>query len=151
MFTFTFTFVYFLHIFISTADSTEIGVQKSGLCVSGLSIPAAAKLIELTPSFKSTRLIINIGSVDILHGHALADMCTNFQRLIKVCESRGLEPIITTLAPLENISHSSDMLEKLRQFNAFIMDTYFADYEIIDIWSKMTNSRGNINLKLYNP
>lgn len=112
---------------------------------------AAAKLVDLTPSFKSTRLIINIGSVDILHGHELVDMCTDFMHLIEVCERRGLKPIITTLAPLANTGHLPVMFEKLREFNAWIMDKYLTRYEIIDVWSKMTNPRGSTNFTLYKP
>ncbi|XP_055300859.1 maternal effect protein oskar-like [Sitodiplosis mosellana] len=127
----------------------KFGVQQAGLCVSGLSIPAAAKLIELTPSFKSNRLLLNVGSVDILHGHDLVEMCADFERLIRVCEQSGLTPIITTLAPLANTGHSPEMFEKLRHFNMFIVEKYFLKYEIIDIWSKMTNPRGATDFALF--
>lgn len=87
--------------------------------------------------------------MDILHGHELVEMCNDFEHLIEVCENRGVQPIITTLAPLANTGHSPHMFEKLRQFNVFIIEKYFTQYEIIDIWSKMTNSRGVTNFALY--
>lgn len=124
------------------------GVQHTGLCVSGLSIRAAAKLVEITPSFKSNRLIFNIGSVDILHGHDMIEMCSDFEHLINVCERRGLQPIITTLAPLANISHSPEMVNNLRNFNKFLMEEYF-NYTVIDIWSTLTNGHGLTNFDCF--
>lgn len=106
-------------------------------------------MIEITQHFKSTRLIINIGSVDILHGNEFVQMCMDFEHLIEMCERQRLQPIITTLAPLGNCGHSPDMVEKLRKFNLFLMEKYFSCYEIIDIWSKMTNPHGVTNFKYY--
>lgn len=139
----------FMLIFRSRPNPPESGVQQTGLCVSGLSIQEAAKLIEFEPYFKSTRLIINIGSVDILHDHELVEMCSDFEKLIKVCEKRKLTPIITTLAPLANGGHSQEMVNKLRKFNVFITEKYFTRYDTIDIWSKMTNPRGVTNFDIY--
>ncbi|XP_031636566.1 maternal effect protein oskar-like isoform X1 [Contarinia nasturtii] len=130
-------------------NNRKSGVQHVGLCVSGLSIQAAAKLIECTKHLKATRLIINVGSIDILHGHDLVQMCSDFENLIAVCEKRGLNPIITTLAPLANTAHTHEMVDKLRKFNVFVMEKYFMQYEIIDIWSKMTNARGVTNFAYF--
>lgn len=101
------------------------------------------------PYFKSTRLIINVGSVDLLHEHELVEMCSDYKYLISVCEKRKLQPIITTLAPLANCGHSSETRLKLREFNLFLLEKYFTSYEIIDIWSEMTNSRGIIDFNCY--
>lgn len=87
--------------------------------------------------------------MDILHGHELVEMCADFEHLIKVCKHRGLQPIITTLAPLANSGHSPEMVKKLREFNVFLMDKYYTVYETIDISSKMTNPRGLTNFAYY--
>lgn len=89
--------------------------------------------------------------MDILHGGDLIEMCADYENLIKACERRGLQPIITTLAPLANSGHSPEMLVKLREFNVFLLDKFFAIHEIIDIWSKMTNPRGITNFDCYRP
>lgn len=125
------------------------GVQQTGLCVSGLSISAAAKLVELAIYFKSEDLILNVGSVDILHGHLLNDMCIDFDRLIRACEQRGVRPIITTLAPLANSSHSPENRIKLLQFNQFLLNTYETQYPVIDIWSQMVNPVGQTDFECF--
>lgn len=127
----------------------ENGVQKAGLCVSGLDIPTAAKLIEFTPHFKSSNVLINVGSVDILHDHLLYDMCRDFDHLVRMCENRGIRPIITTLAPLANSSHSPEMRDKLLKFNAYLWNKYSAVYPMIDIWSLMVKPSGRIDFNCY--
>lgn len=132
--------------FISNSDN---GVQRTGLCVSGLSISAAAKRIELSAYFKSKNLILNVGSVDILHGHSLRDMCIDFKRLISVCVQRNVNPIITTLAPLANSSRSLVIRDKLLQFNEHLLIEYGLQYPIIDIWSQMVNLLGQIDIECF--
>lgn len=134
---------YFPYLFLDN------GVQQTGLCVSGLSISAAAKFVEIAIYFKSENLILNVGSVDILHGHLLSDMCTDFDRLINACEFRGVKPIITTLAPLANSSHSTETSQKLLQFNQYLLNKYETKYPIIDIWSQMVNAMGETDFDCF--
>lgn len=133
-------------MFISYLPSVDNGLQQIGLCVSGLSISAAAKLIEFAIYFKSSNLIINVGTVDILHGHSLHDMCQDFDRIIKLCELRDVQPIITTLAPLANRPNSPEMHEKLLKFNEFLWHKYNTNHPIIDIWSQMVTKSINADI-----
>lgn len=124
-------------------------IQQNGLCISGLSIQAATKIIECTQHFKSSNVVINVGSVDILYGHDIDDMCADYKDLIHACERHKLQPIISTLSPLPNSSHSLEMREKLLAFNAFLSDAYISLYPIIDIWSIMASSCGHTDFSCF--
>lgn len=117
--------------------------------MSGLTIERAADLIKNTQDFKASKLIINIGSVDILHGTALIDMCYHLKRLVTVCKERGIEPILTTLAPLANINHSTEMRDKLLLYNNFICDKFINKCLIIDIWSAMISPTSSTLFELF--
>lgn len=127
----------------------ENGVRQRGLCISGLTIEKAADLIENTQNFKASKLIINIGSVDILHGTALFDMCGQLERLVAVCQKNSIEPILATLAPLGNINHSTEMCEKLLAYNSFICDKFINKCFVIDIWSAMISPTSSTMFELF--
>lgn len=125
------------------------GIQQNELCISGLSIQAAAKIIEYTFHFKSSKLVINVGSVDIVHGKDLKEMCSDFVQLIRACEMRGLDPIISTLAPLVNISHPKEVHDKLHAFNEFLLDKYFCIHPIINIWREIVKPSTKADISCY--
>lgn len=143
------SWTYFISKKKSFFSYSDNGIQQTGLCVSGLSISAATKLVELSAYFKSQNLILNVGSVDILHGNSFRDMCIDFKRLINVCVQRNVSPIITTLAPLANRSHPSGIRDKLFEFNEHLLVEYGWQYPIIDIWSQMVNSRCQIDFECF--
>lgn len=97
--------------------------------------------------------MINVGSVDIVHGKDLKEMCFDFDQLIRACEMRGLDPIISTLAPLVNISHSKEshdkLHDKLHAFNEFLRDKYFCIYPIIDIWREIVKPSTKTDISCY--
>lgn len=119
------------------------GVQQIGFCVSGQTISSAAKQIELAHYYKASHLILNVGSVDILNGQSIADMCTDFDHLIRVCEQRGCVPIVTTLAPLANNNHSLVIHDKLNAFNFYLLNKYSVNYPFIDIWQQFAMRNGH--------
>lgn len=121
-----------------------------GFCVSGQTISSATKQIELAHYFKASHLILNVGSVDILNGQSLDDMCTDFDRLIRVCELRGCVPIVTTLAPIANNKHHSMVIhDKLNAFNFYLLNNYSPKYPFIDIWQQFAMQNGHIRFKFY--
>lgn len=129
--------------------SKDDGVVQRGLCMSGLTIERAVDLIKNMPVFKASKLIINIGSVDILHGTPLIDMCYHFKHLVAVCKKRAIEPILTTLAPLANINHSTEIRDKLLSYNNFICDNFINKCLIIDIWSAMISPTSSTLFELF--
>lgn len=126
-------------------------IRQCGLCVSGQTIRGATKRIEATSTFEKQSIIINVGSVDILHGHDLVDMRYDFAQLLDTCVQKNLVPIITTLAPLANANHTPEVREKLIAFNSFLWDRYFLQYQIIDIHTLMVTPRGTTLYDCYQP
>lgn len=79
------------------------------------------------------KILVNLGTVDILHGRDLADMCSDYNDLIKVCERRNISIICTTLAPIANRKHYPLDSEKWEQFNDFLMKRIGTKVQVIDI------------------
>lgn len=111
------------------------GIQRNGLCISGQSIRDATERIERLPEQSNMKIVVNLGSIDILHGSDLTDMCQDYKELMKVCERRRIETVITTLAPLANRRHCSNDTKKLHQFNEFLMKQFSGKFCVIDITS----------------
>lgn len=138
-----------LNIFCINVWYTGGGIKQIGLCKSGLTIAGAIKLIE-NADILASRVIINVGSVDIMNDASLSYMCSQLQQLIRVCKKREAIPILTTIAPLANGNITYAMNEKLLAYNSFIFDTFVHNCVVIDIWSLMINSIGSTLLSLFN-
>lgn len=110
--------------------------------MSGQSIRDAAERIRKATYFDKYSVIINIGSVDILHGHDLVDMRYDYEYLIEQCVARNLKVTITTLAPIANCTHNDETRQKLICFNNYLMDKYSKLYMVIDLFSIMVSPRG---------
>ncbi|XP_055904005.1 maternal effect protein oskar isoform X2 [Eupeodes corollae] len=112
-------------------------VLQSGLCISGQTISAATKRISQL-SYVNKRMIINIGSVDILQGKPLVKIQHDFLELLSVLRERGVMPIVTTLAPLALFGHVKSIKDRLERFNVFIKQRA---PKVIDIWSCVVNEK----------
>lgn len=119
-----------VHIFIGKQ------IHRSGLCVSGQSIRDACERIKRYPHPDNMKIIANLGTVDILHGRDLADMYQDYYNLVKVCNTRGIEIVITTLPPIANRLHLRSDVQKLNDFNDFLLK--LKNQLVIDIRSCMT-------------
>lgn len=108
-------------------------IECSGLCISGQTIRDATENLRRYPNPENMKFIANIGSVDILHGRDLPDMCQDYINLTKVCENRNIQLIITTLAPLANRMHLFNDAQKLTKFNEFLMNRLSNKFQVIDI------------------
>lgn len=106
-------------------------ILQSGLCISGQTISDAVARLKVTP-YVNNNIIVNIGSVDILHGHDLIDMQSDFVDLMTVFAKLRIQPIITTLAPLANGGHSPEMKEKIDKFNEFLKQNYWICFDLFD-------------------
>lgn len=128
---------------------TEGKVCYSGLCVSGQTIKSAAKRLRNCSNIK---IILNIGSVDLLHGRDFVDMRNDFVQLMQICKERNIQVIITTLAPLANKLNAEDLRPKYEAFNRFLLQNYSRSHKVIDIKKCMVDSRSqNTIFDCYQP
>lgn len=105
-------------------------VKQCGLCVSGQTIQSAAKRLRNCGNIK---IILNVGSVDLLHGRDFVDMRDEFKRLMQICQERNIQVTITTLAPLANALNAEGLREKFDRFNKFLIQTYSHSHKVIEI------------------
>lgn len=125
----------------------QVNIQNVGLCYSGQTIKAAIKRICSGRKYIDKKIIINLGSVDLLHGHDLIDMQSDFCELIQVLENNNIEPIITTLAPIANFGYMPEQKRQFHRFNEFLR-THFDN--VIDLWQIFVkNTTGQTIFDLY--
>lgn len=114
-------------------------IRHCGLSVSGQTIEAAANRLR---NFNNIKIILNIGSVDLLHGRDVIEMRRDFDRLIRICNERRIQVVITTLAPLANTFHLEVLQEKWSAFNEYLLKTYSRSHNVIDIRGCMMDAKG---------
>lgn len=122
-------------------------IQQSGLCVSGLTIAEAADRV-MKATYINDRVIVNVGVVDLLHGHDLIDMQQDLLQLMKNLEIRGASVILTTLSPLANNSHIPGVTDRLHKFNDLIRK-FRCQY--VDVWRCFVNERKNTLYECFQP
>lgn len=122
-------------------------IQQSGLCISGLTIAEAADRV-MKATYINDRVIINIGAVDLLHGHDFVDMQLDLLQLMKNCEIRGIYVILTTLSPLANSSHIPGVIDRLQKFNSLIRNQH---WNYIDLWRCFVNERESTLYECFQP
>lgn len=132
---------------LSAQPTMKNWIKQAGLCVSGQTIRDAIDRMKRS-HYSDPNIILNIGSVDILHGHELLDILSDFRELIDTFEQQGIVPIITTLAPLANFSHHPDIKSKLNRFNNFIRSNYRF---VVDLNALFIDSNTRLLYECYQP
>lgn len=122
-------------------------IQQSGLCISGLTIAEAADRV-MKATYINDRVIVNVGVVDLLHGHDFIDMQQDLFRLMKNLEIRGASVMLTTLSPLANSSHIPGITDRLHKFNSLIRRHH---WQYIDLWRCFVNERDNTLYECFQP
>lgn len=89
--------------------------------MSGQTIREASIQVSSLVNPIANNVILNIGSVDLLHGTEYVDMKNDFINLYLAFEMRGITPIVTTLAPLANQKHNAEIERKWKRFNDFLV------------------------------
>lgn len=121
-------------------------IHHSGLCISGQTIHdvynRVMKMDHINPN-----IILNIGSVDILHGHNLFNIVSDFRMLMWAFQSRGIKPILTTLPPIGNMAHTHDYRFTVIKFNEFLMSQNI--FPVIDLFQCMVDPNGKILYECY--
>lgn len=122
-------------------------IQQSGLCVSGMTIAEAADRV-MKATYINDRVIVNVGVVDLLHGHDIVDMQQDLLQLMKNLEIRGACAILTTLSPLANSSHIPGITDRLHKFNELIRKFHC---QYVDVWRCFVNERNNTLYECFQP
>lgn len=122
-------------------------IDMSGLCISGLTLSEAAKRVEVAP-FIADHVIVNVGTVDLLHGRAMIDVIHDFNQLVARFRERNVEPIMTTLAPIANSGGRTPMAERLLKMNEYICRTC---PRTIDLWKHFVHANGTVRFECYQP
>lgn len=141
---------FFLELALCDLNSSleKSAIRKSGLCVSGQTIKDVIKRLSYCSSATIKKAIINIGSVDLLHGADIIDMKFEFDRLHALCRAQGIETVITTLAPLANVGHMPEIRHKWNIFNKYLLSTYEG---VVDITPCFQSKLGSTIFDCYQP
>lgn len=127
-------------------------LDQCGLCISGQTIAEATARISRFSDTKNMRLIINIGSFDIMNNQLMADICNDYINLVKTCRKRNIQIVITTLAPLVNLLYDESVTQKIQQFNDFLISKFGSKYPVIDITDCMKSPETNkVSFACYQP
>ncbi|XP_059621648.1 uncharacterized protein LOC132265143 isoform X2 [Phlebotomus argentipes] len=108
-------------------------IHQSGMCVSGQTIQAAFDRMLYSPD---KRVILNLGTVDLLHGRDALDIINDYNRLLRMLKNKGIEVIITTLPPIVNHSYLGSLKRNWEVLNAFLIQ----QENCVDICSHMTQN-----------
>ncbi|XP_052889017.1 maternal effect protein oskar [Anopheles moucheti] len=122
-------------------------IDMSGLCISGLTLSEAATRVEVAP-FIADHVLVNVGTVDLLHGREMIDLIHDFDQLVARFRERNVEPIMTTLAPIANSGGRTPMADRLLKLNEYICRTC---PRTIDLWKNFVHANGTVRFECYQP
>lgn len=123
--------------------------RRCGLCSSGQTISVALnKIFQGTVDFQRHEVLINLGTIDILKGADLYDMKRDYVQLIDACYRRGIQPIISTLAPIAT-DVQTEMNQSLLMFNHFLITRFANECRIVDLWSCFVFPYGEMHVQCY--
>lgn len=118
-------------------------LDNCGLCISGQTIAEATARISRFSDTNNMRLIINIGSFDIMTNRFMVDICNDYINLVKTCRKRNIDIVITTLAPIFHLLFDESSRQKMEKFNDFLISKFGSMYPVIDIAHRMKSERTN--------
>lgn len=122
-------------------------IEMSGLCISGMTLSEAAKRVQMAP-YIASQVLINVGTVDLLHGRVMIDLIHDFEQLMARFRERNVEPIVTTLTPIANCGGRTPMAQRLLKLNEYIRRIC---PRYIDLWKYFVHPDGTMRLECYQP
>lgn len=125
-------------------------IRQSGHCVSGLKMKQATQRVLSLNVAEVKDVIVNVGSVDIAEGKQLIEIIHDFTELLAACDFKGINIIVTTLAPLPNY-FVGNKLDILNTLNHYIRTTVSNERAVIDLNKCMVNKDGTHNPHFYIP
>lgn len=117
----------------------------SGHCVSGLTIAEATRNIERIAHNKI--VLLNVGSIDIVHGKELVELIFAMMRLFRTCHMNNITPVITTLAPLANYQ-LGNRVAVMRGFNDFLLKNPF-NFPVVELHKNFLTNDGSMDINCY--
>lgn len=134
-----------LSFFVSIFRLLGRSIKVCGLCISGQTIQRVTDMVKCGAKMKD-QIILNIGSVDLLHRRSFAEMQSDFYKLYAELENRGIHTVITTVAPLGNMLYSQEIQERWQQFNMFLLREF---PNVIDITPCFVTDSNRILFECY--
>lgn len=122
------------------------GLLQSGLCVSGMTISAATHKLRGVRNQKFERILIYLGSFDIINGKQLIELMNDFDELVGVCKRKGLKAVACTLAPLP-FYENGNRQETLIGFNKYLKT--LSKLSTIDVHKAFLSSNDFYNERCY--
>lgn len=105
----------------------QSSILRIGSCISGLTIRDLARIVRSSAHVES-RVIVYIGTVDILYGHSLDTIINDYYDLVSAFRERGVEPMLCTLAPIGDPGHCHDGI--INGFNCWLTNR---KWTVVDI------------------
>lgn len=122
-------------------------IKTCGLCISGQTIKNFMAMVNAGVELNDY-IILNVGSVDLLHGRSFIEMRQDFIDLYAELENRGIHTVTTTLAPLANTLYSKEIQMRWQQFNMFLLNNFS---NVIDISCCFVSNTDRILFECYQP
>lgn len=91
-----------------------------GLCVGGQTISELIDKVEQNKDGLSSKVMVYIGTNDILKNKSLQDMKSDMDRLLTILVNMGKEIIVLTLPPIPKIGSDITRRERVRNFNTYL-------------------------------
>uniref|UniRef100_A0A336KEW7 CSON007657 protein n=1 Tax=Culicoides sonorensis TaxID=179676 RepID=A0A336KEW7_CULSO len=104
-------------------------VLRIGYCISGMSIKELSRIVR-SSAYIDSRVVVYIGSVDILSGHKLDSIINDYFDLVSAFRERGIEPLLCTLAPLGDPARGDSYDGIVNGFNCWLESR---KWRVIDI------------------
>lgn len=123
-----------IFIYISDPETKALSV---GTCVSGMTIKDATNQARSNTPIDE-HLIICLGYVDIMNGHDLDVIKTDFLDMMSAFFHRGIQPAVCSLPPLLLTNENPAVQEKMKEFNKFLLGQ--KHWRVIDLCKQFVRS-----------
>lgn len=118
-------------------------------CVSGMTIRDVTKILQTPKRHVGEKVIVLIGSVDILQGRDFGDIIVDYLDMVKTFKNRGIEPVLCTLPPLANMMDMEQIKENVNKLNDFLRGNNH--WNVFDLNKFFARNQGNPIMSLYQP
>lgn len=123
----------------------ENPIIRIGQCISGQTLQKAVKNVRRVIDQMNDKVIINLGSLDLMHGRELIDMMKDTFELCNILTRNNIFPVLTTIPPIANHMHNKDLDRKRKSFNMFLLE----NLDCIDIENCFLSNEGRILFNCY--
>lgn len=122
------------------------GLLQSGLCWSGMTISMASNKLRGIKNQKFERILVYLGSFDIIDGKELIEMINDFDEFVNVCTRKKIKAVACTLAPIP-FYEVGNRLETLIGFNKYLR--ILSKLSVIDVNKMFLGPNDKYNDRCY--